>query len=220
MIVRVARQPFTWLLASLATLLVSAPALESVEAVVPITPLLFFIVLLLALRAAKVGRAVFLLCSGLTCGGLAYHVLLRAGVVRLHWPQLYAVAPILFAGCLVLAIIGLGRRLLRQDIVTADTVRGGIAVYLLLGCFWTLLFRIATIFDPSAFNVSAQAHEFVYALLYFSLSTLTTLGYGDILPMSDVTRTLAVLEALVGQVYLAVFVAGLIGRHIRKASPS
>lgn len=207
-------RPFTWLLASLLTLLLSSPFLGRVEAVAPVTPLLFFVVLLFALWAAGVGPRLFQLCSGLACAGLLYHGLLRLGIARLHWPELYAVAPILFAACLALAILGLARRLAVEALITADTVRGGIAIYLLIGCFWALVFRIVTIMDPAAFTLSAQAHEFGHALLYFSFSTLTTLGYGDVLPLSDLARTLAVVEAIVGQIYLTVFIARLVGFHL------
>jgi hypothetical protein len=55
------------------------------------------------------------------------------------------------------------------------------------------------------------------AVLYFSFATLTTLGYGDIVPVSAIARTLATLEAITGQLYLAVLVARLVGLHIAES---
>ena len=52
--------------------------------------------------------------------------------------------------------------------------------------------------------------------VYFSFTTLTTLGYGDVAPRSDVARMLAILEALIGQIYLVVIVARLVGSYMRR----
>jgi hypothetical protein len=59
-----------------------------------------------------------------------------------------------------------------------------------------------------------------FLLIYFSLSTLTTLGYGDITPASGAARGVAVVEAVSGQFYLAVLIAELIGRKVARSSPA
>ena len=80
---------------------------------------------------------------------------------------------------------------------------------------WALTYIVIDILDPTAFEqlaVSAWAGGTDY--VYFSFVTLTTLGYGDITPLTPVAQTLAWLEAVVGQLYLAILVARLVGLHI------
>ena len=92
---------------------------------------------------------------------------------------------------------------------------GASSVYLLLGVIWTVLFAVARLVDPNALtNVTVAPGEpgEVGQLLYFSFVTLTTLGYGDVTPVSSLARNLVVLEAVVGQLFVAVLIASLIGR--------
>jgi len=104
------------------------------------------------------------------------------------------------------------RRLFRTERVTADTLSSAISGYFLLGILWSFAYAFLFQLDPDAFRAvdSGGASD----LFYFSFVTLTTLGYGDITPVSDAAETLAVLEAVVGQLYLAITVARLVGMHI------
>lgn len=96
--------------------------------------------------------------------------------------------------------------------VTPDLVFGAVSVYLLLALLCSLAFFWLASQDPGAFR---GLDEISFPkLLYFSLITITTTGYGDISPDSPAVRTLASLEALVGQLYLAVLIAGLVGIHV------
>jgi hypothetical protein len=87
------------------------------------------------------------------------------------------------------------------------------AVYIILGILWGELFVLVYLFDPSSFYFQ-PASQFgeppVSELLYFSFTTLTTLGVGDILPVHPMARSLTTLEALVGQLYPAVLLARLV----------
>ena len=95
--------------------------------------------------------------------------------------------------------------------VDADTVKGGICVYMLLGVTWMALYRFVYELNPASFSVQfGQAWEF----LYFSFTTLTTVGYGDITPVSSFAMMLTNLEGMAGQLFLAIFVARLVGLHI------
>jgi voltage-gated potassium channel len=99
--------------------------------------------------------------------------------------------------------------------VTLDRVVGGLCIYLLLGLLWAMLFGCIELVDPAAFEYADRGLERPRGqLLYYSFVTLTTLGYGDISPIHPVARTLAYLEAVIGQLYIAVLIAGLIGRYI------
>lgn len=99
--------------------------------------------------------------------------------------------------------------------VTSDHVKGGVAAYFLMGILWGLFYRSVYFFDPSAFVFSHAGNN---NLFYFSYVTLATLGYGDIVPASRFTQMLATMEAMIGQVFLAVFIARLLGLYAEQGS--
>lgn len=96
--------------------------------------------------------------------------------------------------------------------------------YLLLGIIWMLLYTAVEVANPGSFRIPAQdADELnsvrsVRSMLgYFSFITLATVGYGDVTPVTPLSRTLAWLEAVAGQFYLGVLVAGLVGYKVTQA---
>lgn len=112
------------------------------------------------------------------------------------------------------------RHLVTYD-VTTDNVAGAVCAYLFLGLGIGLLFTIIETLRPSSFHAGeGLAAELTdpagrrSALVYFSFVTLTTAGYGDIVPATGLTRILAALEAVLGQFYLAILVASLVGIRI------
>jgi hypothetical protein len=98
--------------------------------------------------------------------------------------------------------------------VTRDTLFGAMAVYLLIGVTATVLYELIEVTAPGSFtNIQGLSPSQLYAELnYFSLVTLTTLGYGDIAPVAPIARTLAATEAIVGQFFVAAVVGLLISR--------
>jgi hypothetical protein len=109
---------------------------------------------------------------------------------------------------------------LRAGRITADKIYGALCVYLLIGFAWAFAYAILDQLQPGSFSVpeeSGGTAEYVASVMrmrYFSFVTLTTVGFGDILPRSSAARTFATLEAIMGQIYLAVLVARLVGLHI------
>ena len=102
-------------------------------------------------------------------------------------------------------------RVLTARQVGFDEVCGGIAVYLLLAIVWAMCFAVLEAMQPGSFGLDGARPELVWNdLLYFSLTTLTTLGYGDISPASPVARIWASFEAVTGSLYLAVLIARLV----------
>lgn len=101
-----------------------------------------------------------------------------------------------------------GRRLLRHPRVQGSTVLGALCIYLLLGQFFAYLFAALGALRPPFF--AAEAHPTIVDYLYFSYTSLTTVGYGDLTAGKDVGRILAVCEALIGQLYLVTVVALLV----------
>lgn len=103
--------------------------------------------------------------------------------------------------------------------VTRDVICGAVVVYLFLGFIWGFVFSLIETVQPGSFSISVAATRQQSAPLfnYFSFVTLTTLGYGDISPLSAPARSFSYLEALIGQIYLTVLVARLVGVHISQA---
>lgn len=114
-------------------------------------------------------------------------------------------------------------RVLGREPVDTDKIIGAICVYLLIGVIFSYLYEIIFILDPGSFDLGpidlsqpGTTWE-LWVFSYFSFVTLTTLGYGDILPTTAFTRSVATLEAIVGPMYLAILVARLVS--LRDAAP-
>jgi hypothetical protein len=110
------------------------------------------------------------------------------------------------------------RSILASGPVDADKLYAAVSAYLVIGLVFACLFEAIAAWKPAAFS-GAQAGD-GDALSYFSLVTLSTVGYGDIVPTLSQTRVLAVTEALCGQLYLAILVARLVGLHMNQSSRS
>ncbi len=110
------------------------------------------------------------------------------------------------------------RFLFTRQRATSDTICAAICVYLLLAVVWANVFSLIEALQPGSFRgVIAEDAETSAFSLYFSLVTLSTLGYGDIVPASPTARTFAAIEAIMGQLYLAVLVARLVGLQIAQS---
>ena len=120
------------------------------------------------------------------------------------------------------------RAVLRQREVTSETICMSISVYLLIGLTWAFLYTLTYQIEPHAFsfpgtdvvtaNVPTEKQEsVVLVLVYFSLVTLTTIGYGDISPLTMKARYAAIAEGVTGQFYLAILVARLVGMQMSRS---
>jgi voltage-gated potassium channel len=134
-----------------------------------------------------------------------------------------ASALVLFAGhlCEVLFLFGASVLIVKSLFIarhlTFDSILGAVCGYLFLGLAWAVLYSMIEGFRPGSFEIgpklvtgSDPARPLPHVLTYYSFVTLTTVGYGDISPVSPATRTLAWVEAVTGQFYMAVIVAGLV----------
>ena len=108
---------------------------------------------------------------------------------------------------------------------TSEQVFGALSAYVFIGLLFALIFAHLEYRDPGSFYVSnnllaeraANESSQLSVFTYFSFVTLTTLGYGDVTPIAEHARTLAWFEALIGQLYLAVMVAGFVAVHISES---
>ncbi len=119
------------------------------------------------------------------------------------------------------------RHLLAITRVTADTLAASLCAYGFLVAAWAAAYSLLEILQPGAFiyaDIAELNREMRFGLgesataLYFSFVTITTLGYGDIVPATDTSRLLAATEAFLGQIYIAILVAKLVGQYVVAAS--
>jgi len=149
--------------------------------------------------------------------GLAAFSLLLALLEFFYSSEFIYIASILvllffLINSLVLAI----KHILFGPKIDMNKIVGSITIYLLIGIIWALLYGLVEVLIEGSFsgNLLSVGGSRFWDLIYFSFVTLTTLGYGDILPMNTYARTLAYMEAIVGQFYIAILVASLVGAHL------
>ncbi len=175
-----------------------------------------FFVLMGSLRAVWAKHALFYVVGFLGVGLIALET--TEALLGSRW----AVAADVF-GIAFLATTGTGILLdiFTRDEITADTVFGASAVYLLIGLLFGRVFLLIAHVDPNAFAVSdALAEELAVEgfrgsgiLHYFSLITLTTVGYGDVSPVAPLARNLAAIEAVIAQLFVAAVIARLVALY-------
>jgi hypothetical protein len=141
-------------------------------------------------------------------------------------PRIFLIGTLTWMVFLAFVTVSILRTVLRQKAVTGETISMAISVYLLFGFTWGLLY--AAMFDvhPEAFNLGAQFStptakpdyaDLLPTFVYFSLTTLSTIGFGDITPVGLQARYAAVAEAITGQFYLAILVARLVGLQMTQS---
>jgi voltage-gated potassium channel len=127
---------------------------------------------------------------------------------NLYFHLLNDLDALLFIGFFVVLIL---RQVLRAGPINSRRVQGSVAIYLLLGILWAVSYDIVELLQPESFSIRAQkGGTDLQQLGYLSFSTLTTLGLGDILPLSPLARSLVMLESLVGQLFLVILIARLV----------
>lgn len=155
-------------------------------------------------------------------GGRRRHVLLILSgvVVLIHFAfgEAAYVRPAALAFWTAIAMLSAAfalRYALRSTRIDAEHIYAALSAYLLGGVFFGVLYHGIDHFWPGSFSASGSAGIFPLAdAIYFSFVTLATLGYGDMVPVSEIARGLAVIEAVSGQLFLAVLVARLVSSHV------
>jgi hypothetical protein len=101
--------------------------------------------------------------------------------------------------------------------VSSDQIFALVNCYLFMGYFWALIYTLADVFVPGAFSLQAHQQANVDSFIYFSFTTMTTIGYGDITPTTTLTQRLCVTQAIMGQFYFALVVAYLINKVFQQS---
>ncbi|MDJ0660071.1 MAG: potassium channel family protein [Crocosphaera sp.] len=170
----------------------------------------FLITLLLGLNTLAVPKRIILLFRFLAALGFIADIIIFPNSVDLTKLS-SLISHSFYSIFILLVIIAIGSRIYQEEKVNLDVIRGGICLYLLLGILWFFFYQIIMFFDPNALSIpEGVAHS---SLFYFSFTTLTTLGYGDITPNNAFAMILTNAEALVGQIYPAVVIAKLVSLY-------
>ncbi|HZD37667.1 MAG TPA: ion channel [Actinomycetes bacterium] len=163
--------------------------------------------LLLGLRTSGVGRRTLRAASIASAVGAVAVIVPSLASRPVLVGQAYAVLGVLLA----MTPPAVLRRVLHHQTVTTETIAGAVCVYVLLGLVFAFLYLAIGSFAPNAFSQPTGSEPKGSATyLYFSFISLTTVGFGDIVPVGKVARALVVLEALLGQIFLVTTVARLV----------
>jgi hypothetical protein len=143
---------------------------------------------------------------------IAIWVPLSWSVVLLHLPSWVDA----IGHAMVVVFLGLGLRAVLLPVfaaqqVEATTIAGAVSGYLMIAMIWAAVYQLIAVFDPAAFSSGLTSKSWIGAA-YFSLVTLTTVGFGDIVAVNPVARIWCGLEAVTGNLYMAVLIARLVSQ--------
>ncbi len=214
---RTKARPFTFLFVSLLALIILPPLLPYRPLVGHVPGLLFSVSMIAAL---------FVLARRSSELWLALGLFLPAAV--LQWLSVTGPAAALVVGnavtILFFLLVGLGilRYILRAEVVDREVILSALCAFLVFGIVWAQAYELVAFFDPGAFFIPDGMIEASFnpgraigdVLTYFSFVTLTTLGFGDVQPISPPAQSLAVGEAIVGQLYLVTMIARLVSIQV------
>jgi len=205
---------FSWLLLALFIFLVIVPATDDLAILSrPIVRALEFSCLLfIGIWSLRGSGRWFSVGIAFVIAGIVFNAL----AVNLASPvYLYASFAALFA-FLLLAISFTLKQIAMATDISPNRLIGAVCVYLLLGVIWAVAYTMLEMISPGSFGgfTPLQGRGWDSEWLYFSFVTMTTLGYGDILPVSATARVLAYMQAVFGQFYVAILVAGLVSALI------
>ena len=204
---------FNHLLIILVSLFIISPFFqaEGTVSMKPIMPFIFLLAIIGIIKSIVTDNKEFYILASIKIFSFVLDMLAHFHIISTFDHTFHVLARIIQIFILFFVVIHLLRWLFSVERVNADTVKGGICVYILIGLTWMTLYRLLYEFNPASFSVQFNN---VWKFIYFSFTTLTTVGYGDITPISSFAMMLTNLEAIVGQLFLTIFVARLVGLHI------
>jgi hypothetical protein len=201
------------LLLSLCFMIAFRPFLDELVGAVLLADILLTCVLLSGIYALSKTpsalRAACLLAIVIFLLKIAYYLSGRHDIFTLQTALV-----LLFISQMLLMIL---KHLLTEREVTSDLIMGGACAFVLLGLIWAYAYYLLEIFQPGSFKAAEQLGDDIADFVYYSFVTLTTLGYGDMVAISKQARGLTILEAIVGQLYLAIMISRLVSLHIAES---
>ena len=218
---RLLRQRYLTLLIALLLLLALYPFIDQEVAETRHVGVFFAVILVAGAYAVSHNRRFLTMAIVLAVGMLGTEWLALAHHAD---PIMTAISRGLGSLFFLLTAIAILSNVVKSKTVTSDTIYGAICAYLLMGLAWAFLFCTLEVLHPgslveggqliAAGHVAYPQFAMINSLIYYSLSTLSTMGYGDILPKSGPARALSNLESISGQMYLAILIARLVAMQI------
>jgi hypothetical protein len=205
------RHRFAWLLGLLLLTLAGAPLLKALTGIDAMEFLLA--VTLLAAIAASSDRRWTRWLIGL---GLAF-IAVRSTQAIMGAQALVSVSQALWMAAMLLAMAVMVRFAFKTGPVDSERISAALDAYLVLGLLFGVCFWLAEQLAPGSIRMASEGPFTLNRAVYFSFVTIATLGYGDIVPASEVAGGVAVVEAVIGQFYLVVIVARLVSLYARQA---
>jgi hypothetical protein len=203
-----ARHRFGWLFATLLSTLALGPFLSPLIRFNPLE-LLLAVNLVAAIASAGRDRWIRALL------GLGGFYLAARTLALLDIPVLLRASEAFWLIAAILAMAATARRALRDEEVDSEHLFAALDAYLLVGLVFGVGYAMLDQVWPASFGSASASDLGIGRGIYFSFVTLATLGYGDIVPLTDAARGLAVVEAVAGQMYMAVLVARLVSAYRR-----
>ena len=205
--------PYGLLILLFVTIFVLAPLLSARM----VSPFIFEIAFALILVAGAFNVTSRVALRGLALALAALSVVMGKLGMPFSERAVVAADMVLSVGMLAAFTVLMIKRFLVRGREPAHRIAGAVAVYLLLGLIWARLYHVVELASPGAFRVPEGESPTSATLAYFSFVTLATLGYGDISPVNIVARDLAVLEAIMGQLYLVILISRLVTEGVEKS---
>jgi len=207
---------FFWLLAALFVFLLGVPLADDLMILSSpvVKSLIFSCFLIIGVWSLKGFGRFFSVGVALVIAGIILNVL----AVNLPSAMfLYGSLAALF-GFLLITIFCTFKQVVLGTDISANRLVGSVCIYLLLGVIWAVAYSFLGMIFPGSFQGFSPLEDWEWdsEWLYFSFVTMTTLGYGDISPVSATARALAYIQTVFGQFYIAILVAGLVGAYISR----
>lgn len=206
---------FVYLIVAIISLIAVAPFLQGYVGIRLLVDAFFTVIFLAAIFSISQKKQY-----------MAFGVVLALPTIVSLWATYFVVSDAVFIVGRIFGILFFGfaivqilQFIFRARDVTKDVIFAAIVVYLLIAMMWSFIYGLLEVLQPGSFNIpAAHIHESRRLFMYFSFVTITTLGYGDITPLAERATSFAILEAFIGQIYLVVVVAWLVGMHVSRKS--
>lgn len=204
---------FSWLLVALLIFLVAVPLADEIDPdSAAAGALTFSLLAIIGIWSLRDGGRLYWLGLFFVFAVIAMNA---TGLILHHPAHAYGSFAAIFGFLLVSILFTLGK-VARGTEVSVNRLIGAVCIYLMFGVIWAVAYTTVAMADPQAFSgiQAPDGRGWDSGWLYFSFITMTTLGYGDVAPVSAIARTLAYLQAIFGQFYIAILVAGLVSAYI------
>jgi hypothetical protein len=153
--------------------------------------------------------------SGIALSLTIVLLVIIAEATKIHWlVYLIVLCWYLF---FLMAFVFTAKAVIRTREIDANSIVGAICIFMMAAFMWSMTYSVILMFDPAAFkgvDIGLSVTDSFSQMTYFSFVTITTLGYGDISPVLPIAQSIVVLEAMFGQFFIAIFVAGMVAIHI------